>query len=133
MSAGGIIRCVTRTGLYSSYFLLRMHYRWTSLLIMAMCLMVTCPEWIGAEGTYIDCMHGNSIPDGVINNYCWIKGTFSVPRHYEKHDRVGWDVSQVGVGPYNPAKDIDDIEVKAYYQWVPFVLFLQVINQQNYK
>ena len=102
-------------------------------MIMAMCLMVTCPEWIGAEGTYIDCMHGNSIPDGVINNYCWIKGTFSVPKHYEKHDRVGWDVSQVGVGPYNPAKDIDDIEVKAYYQWVPFVLFLQVINQQNYK
>merc|ERR1712045_1029110 len=87
--------------------------------------MVTCPEWIGAEGTYIDCMHGNSIPDGVINNYCWIKGTFSVPRHYEKHDRVGWDVSQVGVGPYNPAKDAQDIEVKAYYQLVPFVLFLQ--------
>merc|ERR1719350_181344 len=87
--------------------------------------MVTCPEWIGAEGTYIECMHGNSIPDGVINNYCWIKGTFSVPRHYEKHDRVGWDVSQVGVGPYNPATDSGDIEVKAYYQWVPFVLFLQ--------
>jgi len=106
-------------------FVSRMHYRWTCLLIMAMCLMVTCPEWIGAEGTYIDCMHGNSIPDGVINNYCWIKGTFSVPRHYENEDKVGWDVSQVGVGPYNPAKESHDIEVKAYYQWVPFVLFLQ--------
>ena len=27
---------------------------------------------------------------------------------------MGWDVSQTGVGPYNPDKDY--IEVKAYYQ-----------------
>ena len=36
---------------------------------------------------------------------------------------VGWDVSQTGVGPYSHN---EDIKVKAYYQWVPFVLFLQV-------
>ena len=36
---------------------------------------------------------------------------------------MGWDVSQTGVGPYSHN---EDIKVKAYYQWVPFVLFLQV-------
>ncbi len=32
---------------------------------------------------------------------------------------------QAGVGAYNP--DTDDVTYKAYYQWVPFVLFLQGI------
>merc|ERR1719232_505106 len=67
--------------------------------------MVTCPEWICGvgEGSYINCMHGGSVPDEVINSYCWIKGTFSVPKHYRDFDtEVGWDVSQTGVGPYNP-------------------------------
>ena len=112
---------------FNSLLLCRFHYRGTTLLILAMTLMVTCPEWIGGvgEGSYINCMHGGSVPDEVINSYCWIKGTFSVPKHYRDFDtEVGWDVSQTGVGPYNPKTDY--IEVKAYYQWVPFMLFLQV-------
>ena len=89
-----------------------------------MMVMVTCPEWISGKESYIDCMHGGSISDEVINSYCWIKGTFIVPAHYKDFNtEVGWDVSQTGVGPYNPGTT--EIEVKAYYQWVPFVLFLQ--------
>ena len=41
--------------------------------------------------------------------------------------KVGYDISETGVGPYNHLEDKDYIEVKAYYQWVPFVLFLQAI------
>ena len=41
--------------------------------------------------------------------------------------KVGFDISETGVGPYNHLEDKDYIEVKAYYQWVPFVLFLQAI------
>ncbi len=29
------------------------------------------------------------------------------------------------MGPYVP--NVDEVEVKAYYQWVPFVLFLQAV------
>ena len=102
----------------------RAHYRGTTILIITMMVMVTCPEWISGKESYIDCMHGGSIPDEVINSYCWIKGTFIVPQHYKDFNtEVGWDVSQTGVGPYNPGTT--EIEVKAYYQWVPFVLFLQ--------
>merc|ERR1719186_1639189 len=65
--------------------------------------MVTCPEWISGTGSIIECMHGGSIPDTVINSYCYIQGTFSVPRHYKDFNtQVGNDVSQTGVGPYNP-------------------------------
>jgi len=106
-------------------YISRLHYRATCIMIVAMMMMVTCPEWISGKESYIDCMHGGSIPDEVINSYCWIQGTFSVPRHYRDFDtQIGWDVSQTGVGPYHPG---EYIEVKAYYQWVPFVLFLQGI------
>jgi len=105
-------------------YISRAHYRGTTILIITMMVMVTCPEWISGKESYIDCMHGGSIPDEVINSYCWIKGTFIVPLHYKDFNtEVGWDVSQTGVGPYNPGTT--EIEVKAYYQWVPFVLFLQ--------
>lgn len=104
----------------------RCHFRGTSLLILVMCLMVTCTEWISGTGSIIDCLHGGAISDTVINAFCYIQGTFSVPIHWRDHDtEIGFDVSQTGVGPYNPEKDY--IEVKQYYQWVPFVLFLQSV------
>jgi len=102
----------------------RIHYRLTCFLILVMTLAVTCPEWVSGTGSIIECLHGGSIPDSVINAYCYIQGTFSVPKHYKDYQiEVGNDVSQTGVGPYNPYKDY--IQVKAYYQWVPFMLFLQ--------
>jgi hypothetical protein len=49
-----------------------------------------------------------------------------VPAHWVDHDtQLGQHVSQTGVGPYNPEKYY--VVYKAYYQWVPFVLFLQGI------
>ena len=49
-----------------------------------------------------------------------------MPAHWVDHDtQQGHHVSQTGVGPYNPGKD--DVVYKAYYQWVPFMLFLQGI------
>merc|ERR1712037_332472 len=100
--------------------------------------MVTCPEWISGKGNFIDCMHGGSLPDDVINRYCYIQGTFIVPRHvtgsetHREGDRVshGNDNSQTGVGPYDPRprnQGGDEIVVKAYYQWVPFFLLLQAL------
>jgi len=104
----------------------RFHYRGTATLILICCLLVTCTEWISGTGSIIDCMHGGSVPDQVMNMFCYIQGTFSVPKHWRDHDtQLGSDVAHTGVGSYNPK--VDYIEVKAYYQWVPFVLFLQGI------
>lgn len=103
-----------------------MHYRGTCLLILVMCLLVTSSEWISGTGAIIDCLHNGAIPGNVINTYCYIMGTFTLPRKYFD-GQVGFDVSDTGVGPYNSQEDKDYIEVKAYYQWVPFVLFLQAL------
>ena len=88
----------------------------------------------------INCLHTGPIPENVINNYCYISGTFTVPKHYVDYDtQIGHDVANSGVGPYvregckrgekgcgdGPYKD--EISIKAYYQWVPFMLFLQAV------
>ena len=62
------------------------HYRGTTLLILGCCLLVTCTEWVSGTDSIIDCVHEGAIPENVINTYCYIMGTFSVPRHYVDYD-----------------------------------------------
>jgi len=64
-----------------------------------------------------------TIPPAVINTFCYIQGTFTLPRALAGD--IGRDIASPGVGPYNYDKKQDDITIHAYYQWVPFVLFLQ--------
>ena len=58
----------------------------------------------------------------VINTYCYISGTFILPKHFDEEVGKG-GLTQDGVGSYN--KERDETVYKNYYQWVPFVLFLQ--------
>jgi len=104
----------------------RLHYRLTCLLLLVAVTMITCSEWISGTESIIDCMHGPGLPEDIVKWYCYIQGTFVIPRHYVSKDtQLGNHVSQTGVGPYNP--EHDDISVKAYYQWVPFMLFFQAL------
>lgn len=103
----------------------RLHYRVTVSIFLGCSLLVTCLEWVG-NGSKISCvMEGPvdswTIPQNVINTYCYVLTTFTLPRHW--NTKIGHESAQVGVGHYNPATD--DVTHKAYYQWVPFVLFLQ--------
>ena len=64
-------------------------------------------------------MFQSEIPDGVMDTYCWIHSTFTLPKFVD---------SQVapGVGPV-PVADEDEVVEHKYYQWVCFTLFVQVI------
>jgi hypothetical protein len=55
----------------------------------------------------------------VMNTYCFIMSTFILPRHLPA---AGSERLHPGVGPEKPG---EEREYQAYYQWVPFVLFLQ--------
>ena len=102
------------------------HFRGTVILITVFVLMTTTPEWISGTDSLIDCIVPSSMEDSPIQTYCYIMGTFSVPKHYvDSHGELGNRVSQTGVGPYDPTSDY--IEIKAYYQWVPFMLALQAV------
>lgn len=59
------------------------------------------------------------IPEDVLNTYCWIHSTYTV----EGGGIPGKDSAYPGVRPAGP----NSIRRPArYYQWVAFVLFIQV-------
>ena len=60
----------------------------------------------------------------MLNTYCWIMSTFSVPA--KNMIGKGNEYAYAGVQPYIEGKS--EKTLHAYYQWVPFVLFLQVTH-----
>ena len=72
-------------------------------------------------GNPIDCVHTKDIPSDVLNTYCWIHSTYTIPSAFWK--RIGIDVAHPGID-----KTIDPEERRyvKYYQWVCFCLFFQV-------
>ena len=105
----------------------KLHYRVSVVALLGCSILTTCLEWVG-NGKKIACvMEGAEdswvIPKDVINTYCYVLTTFTLPKHY--NSMIGVEAAHPGVGNYNPKED--DVKHKAYYQWVPFVLFLQAI------
>ena len=71
--------------------------RATVAIFLACCLLVTCLEWV-ANGSKISCvMEGPSddwtIPPNVINTYCFVLTTFTLPKHY--NSRIGETAASV--------------------------------------
>lgn len=63
------------------------------------------------------------VPEDVLNAFCWIHSTYTIPRALFK--KVGVDVPFPGVDHtrnYLP----EDRKFAKYYQWVGFTLFVQV-------
>lgn len=101
----------------SSFF--KLHYRTTSTILFISTILVTANNLIGKT---IDCMADGSVPGNVLNTYCWIMSTFSIPSRNAAGKGVNY--AYQGVQPAN-GLDEDNYVRHAYYQWVPFVLFLQ--------
>merc|ERR1719508_634347 len=95
----------------------KLHYRTTCTLLFISCLLVTANDLIGST---ISCINDN-VPGNVLNTYCWIMSTFSIPS--KNKGVMGQDFPHQGIGP--ETDDEGDRVVHAYYQWVPFMLFLQ--------
>ena len=86
--------------------------------MLAFSLIVTTRQYVGNP---IDCVHTKDIPEDVLNTYCWIHSTYTIPSAFWK--RIGIDVAHPGID-----KTIDPEERRyvKYYQWVCFCLFFQV-------
>ncbi len=96
----------------------RLHYTFTVMCLLAFSLIVTTRQYVGNP---IDCVHTKDIPEDVLNTYCWIHSTYTIPSAFWK--RIGIDVAHPGID-----KTIDPEERRyvKYYQWVCFCLFFQV-------
>ena len=57
-------------------------------------------NYIDSSGSSIQCLFdaGTKIPARVINQYCWIMSTFTLPKHY--NGIPGQDMLHFGVGTY---------------------------------
>lgn len=99
----------------------KFHYRATFTILLVCTLLVTSRQYIGE---HIRCITGGSIPEHVINTFCFFTTTFTVVRHFNESSLQDGIVPHPGVGHLLPE---DPIKYHAYYQWVPFVLFLQAI------
>lgn len=93
----------------------RAHYRVTSAILFLCCIIVTANNLIGDP---IQCINDRGVPGHVINTYCWITYTFTLPHEHGRH--IGTEVAHPGLGNEN-----QDRRYHSYYQWVPFVLFFQ--------
>ncbi|KAG5666394.1 hypothetical protein PVAND_014423 [Polypedilum vanderplanki] len=78
--------------------------------------MVTAKQYIGDP---ITCSV-EEIPQKVMDTYCWIESTFTMPDFLDAV--VGKDVPHLGIGPSN-----GDKKYHKYYQWVCFFLFGQAL------
>uniref|UniRef100_A0A7G3AHP4 Innexin n=1 Tax=Lutzomyia longipalpis TaxID=7200 RepID=A0A7G3AHP4_LUTLO len=95
----------------------RCHYRITSAILFVCCIIVTANNLIGDP---ISCINDGAVPTHVINTYCWITYTFSIPGQHGR--AIGTEVAHSGLGNDNAEKTFH-----SYYQWVPFMLFFQGI------
>ncbi|XP_014256870.1 innexin inx3 [Cimex lectularius] len=94
----------------------RLHYRVTSAILFLCCILVTANNLIGDP---ISCITDRAIPTHVINTFCWITYTFTLPGVKGK---IGSALAHPGVANTLPGYDK---RFHAYYQWVPFMLFFQ--------
>ena len=98
----------------------RLHYSVTTTCMFAFSLIVSAKQYVGNP---IDCIHSKDIPEDVLNTFCWIHSTYTIPSAFWK--RIGFDVAHPGV---DKTLDPDERRYHKYYQWVCFCLFLQVSN-----
>lgn len=66
----------------------RLHYSLTVIILMAFCIIITTKQYVGEP---IDCLRADGVDKSIINTYCWIHTTYSIPRAFNK--KVGVDVS----------------------------------------
>lgn len=119
----------------------RCHYKITSAILFVCCIIVTANNLIGKFitpnrrcrhndekmiisntfilGDPISCINDGAVPNHVINTYCWITYTYTMPGQHGKS--IGTHVAHPGLG-----NDYGEKTYHSYYQWVPFMLFFQV-------
>lgn len=98
----------------------QLHYRVTALLLLGCAALVASKQHFGDP---IDCITRDDVPSKILDTYCWIHSTFTLPNSCNK--TVGTDVPHPCVDKYASEDDVRTYH--KYYQWVYFVLFFQAL------
>ncbi|XP_038209464.1 innexin inx7 [Zerene cesonia] len=99
----------------------KLHYKFTVTMLLGFVILVCAREYFGE---HIKCLSDQGVPPHVIQTYCFFMATFTIVRHYNESLLEGGFLPHPGVGPI---LSTDETIHHTYYQWVPFVLFIQSI------
>lgn len=99
-----------------------LHYRLTTLVFLLFSIVVTCTHLLGET---ISCIPSSADKHEIklINSYCWVEGTFTLPKALIR--TIEFEFAHPGVSQH--FEDKDEIIEHTYYQWVSTVLFLQAM------
>ncbi|XP_054161033.1 innexin inx2-like [Oppia nitens] len=97
----------------------RLHYRFTFTAILVVSILITGEQFFGKP---IKCIKGAGaeVPEKLIESFCWVEGTFTLPKALIK--AIDKEIPAPGVEQFY---EKDEVLEHSYYQWVSLVLFLQ--------
>ncbi|KAI4501258.1 hypothetical protein M0802_003631 [Mischocyttarus mexicanus] len=98
----------------------RLHNNFTAVVLLACSMIITANQYVGNP---ISCIVDGGLPQHVINTYCWITSTFTMPDAFNR--QVGKEVAHPGVA--NDFGGVQPRKYYPYYQWVCFILFFQAL------
>ena len=99
----------------------RLHYKATFLIMFCASLLTTLYAYLGKP---IECIV-DEIPQEMMNTYCWIHSTFTIPSRWNK--KVGSEELPPGIGPLADLEDQEEVKYYKWYQWVGFFLTFQCV------
>jgi len=116
----GLQSQITMPKVHTDNFVFRLHSKVSVGLLLLCSLLVSYSQFFGDP---IDCVvHKDAVPSGVMDTYCWVHSTFTLPDRVNQEE--GFDVAHPFVG----AQTEEETTVRhKYYQWVCFTLFLQAL------
>ncbi|KDR11526.1 innexin inx7-like [Zootermopsis nevadensis] len=103
-------------------FVSKLYYRASFAILLTSTILVCSRQYVGE---HIRCVADHRLPIHVINTYCFFTTTFTVVKHANQSALHSGVVPHLGVGPY--VENEDAVKYHAFYQWVPFMLFLQAL------
>ncbi|RZC40066.1 Innexin domain containing protein [Asbolus verrucosus] len=104
----------------------RLHYRATTIIFFSATILITLRDYIIGERIHCHNDFKNKKLSKVIETFCFFNGTFSV---IDDHNSVYQKVSHSGfhgIRSYIEGSG-QTIQRHTYYQWIPYVLFIQGI------
>lgn len=118
-----------------STYLLTLHSTITCSILAICTVFVGMKQYFGEP---IECLNillsANSISMQQMQQYCWMEGAFTVINPSNPRNPLvgGPDRAYPGVGPYKPL-DGDVKMPHKYYQWVYYLLVIQVTRTTKFK
>lgn len=77
---GGLKDYFKRQDIYTDSVVFRLHNSFTTALLLGCSLVITATQFVGQP---ISCIV-NGIPTHVVNTYCWISSTFTMPDAFRR-------------------------------------------------